>query len=167
MIVIASIHQPSTSTFSLFDKLLLLSQGKPHYFGPISGIDAHYASLSQELPLHVNPAEFLLELVNTDFAAARGGVPESAATEQRLDQLQIGWSNSQLAKDLTSSILDVESRGSGRVVDLEVAEKKPSSPSIVLTLLHRSFVKSYRDVVAYGIRLAMYTGTFSSLFLLP
>ena len=27
-----------------------------------------------------------------------------------------------------------------------------------MTLVHRSFVKSYRDVVAYGIRIAMYTG---------
>jgi len=40
----------------------------------------------------------------------------------------------------------------------ETTRKKPSAPSLVLTLLHRSFVKSYRDVVAYGIRLAMYTG---------
>jgi len=29
---------------------------------------------------------------------------------------------------------------------------------IPITLLHRSFIKSYRDVVAYGIRIAMYTG---------
>ncbi|KAM7197689.1 P-loop containing nucleoside triphosphate hydrolase protein [Rhypophila sp. PSN 637] len=165
LIVIASIHQPSTSTFSLFDKLLLLSAGNPHYFGPVSSVQSHYESLGYELPLHVNPAEFLLEMVNTDFAAARAR-RESSAVQQRLDQLQTGWSSSQQAKDVSSSISAIESAGAAAAPssttltdDLEMAEeKKPSSPSLVLTILHRSFVKSYRDVVVYGIRLAMYTG---------
>ncbi len=46
------------------------------------------------------------------------------------------------------------STGSPAHVELESMEKKPSLPSPALTLLHRSFIKSYRDVVAYGIRLA-------------
>ncbi|KAK4210943.1 P-loop containing nucleoside triphosphate hydrolase protein [Rhypophila decipiens] len=154
LIVIASIHQPSTSTFSLFDKLLLLSAGKSHYFGPVAGVQSHYESLGYELPLHVNPAEFLLEMVNTDFAAAH----RRRESQQRLDQLQMGWASSQQAKDVSSSISGAAAGPSSTLTDLEVAEKKPSPPSLVLTLLHRSFVKSYRDVVVYGIRLAMYTG---------
>ena len=35
MIVIASIHQPNWETFSLFDKVLLLAQGKTMFFGAI------------------------------------------------------------------------------------------------------------------------------------
>ena len=35
MIVIASIHQPNWESFALFDKLLLLAQGRTAYFGPI------------------------------------------------------------------------------------------------------------------------------------
>jgi ABC-type multidrug transport system ATPase subunit len=34
-LVIASIHQPSTTTFELFDKLMLLSRGKVAYNGPV------------------------------------------------------------------------------------------------------------------------------------
>ncbi|KAK3322407.1 P-loop containing nucleoside triphosphate hydrolase protein [Apodospora peruviana] len=150
LIVIASIHQPSTSTFNLFDKLLLLSSGKPHYFGPVAGVASHYEGLGHELPLHVNPAEFLLELVNIDFASHR----ESAT--DRLDDLQIGWANSHGQKDLAIAISNVEATTTG-TLDIDVAEKKPSPPSLILTLLHRNFVKSYRDVVVYGIRLAMYT----------
>lgn len=30
--------------------------------------------------------------------------------------------------------------------------------NILMTLVHRAFIKSYRDVVAYGIRIAMYMG---------
>lgn len=35
---------------------------------------------------------------------------------------------------------------------------RPNGLSITLALLHRSFIKSYRDVVAYGIRIVMYLG---------
>ena len=34
---------------------------------------------------------------------------------------------------------------------------------IIMTLLHRSFIKSYRDVVAYGIRIVMYLGVYTCL----
>jgi ABC-type multidrug transport system ATPase subunit len=34
MIVIASIHQPNWESFELFDKLMLLAQGRTMYFGP-------------------------------------------------------------------------------------------------------------------------------------
>ncbi|KAK3692840.1 P-loop containing nucleoside triphosphate hydrolase protein [Podospora appendiculata] len=152
LIVIASIHQPSTSTFNLFDKLLLLSAGKPHYFGPVAGVASHYASLGYEVPLHVNPAEFLLELVNIDFAADR------ASAALRLDNMQNAWAASPRAKQLAAAVAAAEDTGARQAVELEVAETKPGLASLVVTLLHRSFVKSYRDVVAYGIRLAMYTG---------
>lgn len=36
--------------------------------------------------------------------------------------------------------------------------ERPGSFTVTMTLLHRSFIKSYRDVVAYGIRIVMYLG---------
>jgi len=153
LIVIASIHQPSASTFDLFDKLLLLSSGKPHFFGPVSAVSSHYAGLGREIPLHVNPAEFLLELVNIDFVRHR-----DLGAEARLDDMQQAWVVSARAKELSATVAEVERHGAGGEVVVEAAEKKPSLPSLVLTLLHRSFIKSYRDVVVYGIRLAMYFG---------
>jgi len=151
LIVIASIHQPSTATFNLFDKLLLLSEGKTHYFGSVSGIIEYYESIGLEIPLHVNPAEFLLETVNIDFASDR----EAAA--QRLDMLHKSWASSSYATDLAASVSVAGAKQDG-TTEITSMEKKPSSPSLVLTLLHRSFIKSYRDVVVYGIRLAMYLG---------
>ncbi|KAL2260214.1 hypothetical protein VTK26DRAFT_5864 [Humicola hyalothermophila] len=152
LIVIASIHQPSTSTFNLFDKLLLMSHGKMHYFGPVSAVASHFESLGHQVPIHVNPAEFILELTNTDFSSDKG------AAMRRLDQMQLAWAGSERARELAAAVASVERAGSGTAVDLGTLEKKPGLFSQVVTLLHRSFVKSYRDVVAYGIRLAMYTG---------
>lgn len=150
LIVICSIHQPSTSTFNLFDKLLLLCGGKTHYVGPVSDVATHYEEFGLPVPQYVNPAEFLLEIVNTDFAQ------EKAAATQRLDNLQAAWQTSHRAKDTNSTIIAAEREGSQ--FGNEATDNKPSMSSLTLTLFHRSFIKSYRDVVAYGIRLAMYLG---------
>jgi ABC-type multidrug transport system ATPase subunit len=156
LIVIASIHQPSTATFNLFDKLLLLSHGKMHYFGPVSAVAEHYASLGCPVPLHVNPAEFLLELVNTDFASER----ETAL--QRLEEMHRAWDGSRRAKELAAAVA-YTGQNASMAVEFDEVDKKPGLPRVVLTLLHRSFIKSYRDVVVYGVRLAMYTGEESLL----
>ncbi|KAI8715406.1 hypothetical protein NCS52_01048200 [Fusarium sp. LHS14.1] len=150
LVVVCSIHQPSTSTFNLFDKLLLLSGGKTHYFGPVADVATYYAEAGAALPHYVNPAEHLLELVNIDFAQDR----EEAAL--KLDKLQAAWQSSRQATELSNAIAAAESVGGN--LSIEAVEKRPSMPSLTLTLLHRSFVKSYRDVVAYGIRIAMYLG---------
>ncbi|KAI1028046.1 hypothetical protein LB505_002243 [Fusarium chuoi] len=150
LIVICSIHQPSTSTFNLFDKLLLLSGGKTHYFGPVNSVAAYYSEVGSPLPQYVNPAEHLLELVNIDFAQDRG-----EATRD-LETLQAAWQNSRQASEINTAIKSAESSGGDWNID--AIEKRPSMFSLTLTLLHRSFIKSYRDVVAYGIRIAMYLG---------
>ncbi|KAK2011104.1 ABC transporter [Colletotrichum eremochloae] len=154
LIVIASIHQPSTSTFNLFDKLLLLSGGRTHYFGPVDSVVPHYEALGMPIPLQVNPAEHLLELVNTDF------VRDKHQATARLEAMQAAWDASPAAGDLRVVLADIEERrrnSSGSVVVGE-AEPRPGMAGLVATLLHRGFVKSRRDVVAYGVRLAMYAG---------
>lgn len=128
---------------------MLLSGGKQHYFGPVDNVGEHFESLSYPMPIHTNPAEFILELMNIDFAS------HLAAAEARLDEIQEGWVKSSRATQLTAQI-DIASRNNE---PLPVA--KPSKRSffiVLMTLVHRSFIKSYRDVVAYGIRIAMYIG---------
>ena len=105
------------------------------------------------MPTYINPAEFLLDLTSSDFAQG----DEEASL--RIEKLHSNWRCSSEAKSVTAAIssTSVEKGGSGLLV-----EPNSRSPffSIVLALLHRSFIKSYRDVVAYGIRFAMYIGTF-------
>lgn len=153
IIVIASIHQPSTSTFALFDKLLLLSEGKTCYFGVIDQIEAYFESIGYQMPVHFNPAEFLLDLVNVDFAEGRD------AAERQLEQIQSAWNKSSenAAPCLDSSDSLDPPKHAVDTLQMDV-QSRPSQFMIPLTLLHRNFIKSCRDVVAYGIRLAMYTG---------
>ncbi|KAJ5384071.1 Aminoacyl-tRNA synthetase class 1a anticodon-binding [Penicillium concentricum] len=153
LLIIASIHQPSTTTFQLFDKLLLLSAGKTCYFGAISAVESYFSGIGYPIPANTNPAEFLLETVSSDFDNSKD------LAEERLGTIQTAWANSNQAKSGTRQV-------SERVLSAEKHVNKDSmeetdragTGSITVALLHRSFVKSYRDVIAYGIRIAMYLG---------
>ena len=153
LIVIASIHQPSTATFELFDKLLLLTSGQTYYSGPISSIRPYLESIGNPMPVYTNPAEFLLDLTNSDFSQ---GVEEF---QSRLDFLLSKWQASPEAK-MENTIICATSAEKKGPSSLRESNSRSSFFNVVSALLHRSFVKSYRDVVAYGIRFAMYIGTF-------
>ncbi|CAE7009589.1 hypothetical protein P3342_003048 [Pyrenophora teres f. teres] len=149
VLVIASIHQPSTTTFKLFDKLMLLSRGKVVYNGEVKKVKSYLASLGYEMPLYTNPAEFVIDLVNTDFS-------ENAETAtNRLTHLHTSWANSPDAASVSSTIRSTTTHTPPVLPDHRTTANPLTLP---LTLMHRSFIKSYRDVVAYGIRIFMYMG---------
>ncbi|GEQ69467.1 hypothetical protein JCM33374_g3139 [Metschnikowia sp. JCM 33374] len=56
VIVIASIHQPSTSTFDLFDNVMFLTEGKVAYSGTRDDISSYFESAGYPIPPHYNPA---------------------------------------------------------------------------------------------------------------
>lgn len=153
LLVIASIHQPSTSTFYLFDKLLLISAGRTCYYGRVEEVQAYFDSLGFPVPMMTNPAEYILEQSNIDFARDR------EAARLRLQELQRSWARSSEA----AAVVDEINGGKSKKEDVEQSFNfenfsRSNRFLVPITLLHRSFVKSYRDVVAYGIRIAMYTG---------
>uniref|UniRef100_A0A7S4UJF0 ABC transporter domain-containing protein n=1 Tax=Guillardia theta TaxID=55529 RepID=A0A7S4UJF0_GUITH len=59
-----TIHQPSSRDFHLFDKLLLLSEGRTAYYGSARGALAHFEAVGHACPEFTNPAEFFLDLLS-------------------------------------------------------------------------------------------------------
>lgn len=104
------------------------------------------------MPLYTNPAEFAIQLVNTDFTRS------STKPAQHLAHLHTSWTHSSAAAIITHQISagTLSSNTSTPLIPRKSAS--PTPLSIPLTLIHRSFIKSYRDIVAYGIRIAMYLG---------
>jgi energy-coupling factor transporter ATP-binding protein EcfA2/ABC-type multidrug transport system permease subunit len=150
LVVVASIHQPSAATFQLFDKLLLLSQGQTCYFGAISKVSSYFSNLGLPVPKLMNPSEHILDLTNTDFDSEDNDEKNAA---QRLLTIQSEWKahheeHRVVASDLEKSEFFAGSQGPGLAHNL----------GIPVTLLHRLFLKSYRDIVTYWIRVAMYMG---------
>jgi hypothetical protein len=133
MIVIASIHQPSTTTLELFDNVLLLSQGKTVYYGPPTGSTAYFTSLGFPPSPMMSSAEFMLELTNTDFCR-----PEDTDPRVRLNRLVDAWTASGEYKGLNHGIVRAEGRGDVFTLDREVVRGYPRNLFMQsLILIHR------------------------------
>ncbi|BFZ58727.1 hypothetical protein PYCC9005_005792 [Savitreella phatthalungensis] len=133
LIVIASIHQPSTKTFALFDNLVVLSRGRTAYAGPVSELRDYLSSIGHPVPDYTNAAEHVIELVNGDFSEAA-------------DDVIAHWSNHRRRTIADNKDCKYNAPQRARV----------STLSAIGILLHRSYLKAYRDIVAYWIRLVMY-----------
>ncbi|XP_010540713.1 PREDICTED: ABC transporter G family member 14 [Tarenaya hassleriana] len=77
--VITTIHQPSSRLYHMFDKVVLLSEGSPIYYGPASSALEYFSSVGFSTSMTVNPADLLLDLAN-------GITPDSQAENSEQEQ---------------------------------------------------------------------------------
>lgn len=120
------------------------------------GARNYFGDLGYEMPVEINPAEYLLDLINTDF------VREGDDSKARMEHIHEAWANSTEARTIKADIESAISAAShpekaGPNISKMNIEKQ-GIWVVPLVLLHRSWIKSYRDVVAYGIRIIMYLG---------
>lgn len=96
------------------------------------------------MPSQVNPAEWILELVDTDFAKDRD------EAQARLKAITDACASKRAETAVSQPAL--------RITGLE-APKSNTKLKVTTpwTLLHRNLIKSYRDVIPYWIRVLMYT----------
>lgn len=160
LIIVVSIYQFLIVMFDLFDKLLFLLEGKMYYFGLVEGVGGYYESqFGMVILWYVNFVEWLFEQINIDY------VDDKEVVRVRLEEMQFGWERLDLKKkldeDVVVVVVGVEKGGDEFVLgDDEVRDKKLGMVSVVVMLVYRSFIKSYWDVVVYGIRLVMYIGMY-------
>lgn len=112
------------------------------YHGPTECYE-YFKGAGVEIPDHYNPADYLLEVTNVDFTHDEAG----------LTRLVDFWQKSPEAQALM---------GPSDKSPPEVAKTYPYYRAGVmkqsLVLLYRLYLKSNRDLIAYGVRLAMYMG---------
>ena len=72
IIIVCTIHQPPASVFAGFDNCMVLAMGRVAYSGAAVAMAEYFASVGQPPPPDTNIAEFVLDLVNTDFTPAEG-----------------------------------------------------------------------------------------------
>eukprot|EP00605_Chrysophyceae_sp_TOSAG23-4_P001823 GSChrysophyteH1.ASY1.ANO1.2013.1 assembled CDS len=82
IVVILTVHQPSSRIYFGFDRVLLMSQGRTTYFGTPAGSVEHFASIGYKCPELANPADYLLGVINQEFC--EGG-------EVAVDKILAAW----------------------------------------------------------------------------
>lgn len=61
--IVCTVHQPGSHMFSMFNQLLLLSEGHVVYQGPPLQVCGYFSKLGYPCPQHFNPADFVLDLL--------------------------------------------------------------------------------------------------------
>ncbi|GAB4842689.1 ABC transporter G member 11 [Ancistrocladus abbreviatus] len=165
--VIASIHQPSSEVFELFDRLYLLSGGKTIYFGQASEAYEFFAKAGFPCPPLRNPSDHFLRCINSDFdkvkATLKGSMKmrfeanddplERTTTMEAIRTLVSYYARSQYYYAARQRVEDI-SRIKGTVLDS--GGSQASFLMQTFTLSKRSFINMSRDFGYYWLRLVIY-----------
>ncbi|PQP94575.1 ABC transporter G family member 11 [Prunus yedoensis var. nudiflora] len=163
--VIASIHQPSSEVFELFDQLYLLSSGKTVYFGQASDAYEFFAQAGFPCPALRNPSDHFLRCVNSDFdkvkATLKGSMKlrfeasddplEKITTAEAIRVLIDSYRTSQYSYAAREKVEEI-SKVKGTVLDS--GGSQASFLMQAFTLSKRSFINMSRDFGYYWLRLA-------------
>lgn len=95
--VIFTIHQPRSNIVALFDRLVLLAQGRTVYSGPFSQCQAYFDRIGYECPPGFNIADFLVDL--TMHAGSSQTIDDGTVTG---DAASVGPSSTRAIKSIAS-----------------------------------------------------------------
>ena len=77
--IVCTIHQPRSSIYAMFAKLLLISEGRLLYIGEARDAVEYFSSMRFDCPNHTNPADFFMDITSLD---ARNPEREKASQER-------------------------------------------------------------------------------------
>ncbi|EFJ34268.1 ATP-binding cassette transporter [Selaginella moellendorffii] len=165
--VLASIHQPSSEVFALFDDLFLLANGRTVYFGESRSAHQYFSAAGFPCPPLRNPSDHFLRAINSDFDRVKQTLKGSYIDDQldSSDPLNKITATEVVAILLDSYPLSTQAVWADSKVNEytslngTVSEPNGSQASFLtqsLTLTCRSFVNMTRDIGYYWLRLAIY-----------
>ncbi|XP_006347487.1 ABC transporter G family member 11-like [Solanum tuberosum] len=164
--VIASIHQPSSEVFELFDRLYLLSGGKTVYFGQASEANQFFAEAGFPCPSFRNPSDHFLRCSNSDFDKVMTTLADSIKSDQYNDDPLNKMTTVEAIRSLVdfyrrsqycylaNEQVEEMSKVKGAVLDSNGSQASFFMQSYILT--KRSFVNMTRDFGYYWLRLVIY-----------
>lgn len=145
--VITTIHQPRSEIWGLFDRITLLTKGKPVYSGKRDHVLSYFASLGYPFPDHVNPADFLMDLSAIDCRT-----PEAEeASIHRVRGLVDSWREREsdvLSSENTATVEKYKNDRGGELAGNTATSVIIIAPSLsrqISVLTRRSLKTSYRD----------------------
>ena len=136
LIILCTIHQPSTKVFNGFDELMIMSRGRTAYAGDVNESVDYFRSIGYPIPPATNPAEFYLDLVNSDFS-----------DEKAVNSILDAWEEK--GPGAASSH---HKHGFGDTVDGQEGVTDMKRTGIfkeMQVMLRRHFVLVYRDPILY------------------
>eukprot|EP00741_Cyanophora_paradoxa_P012559 tig00020614_g12136.t1 len=107
--VAATLHQPSSDIFHMFDDLCLMAAGRILYFGPAQASLPYFAAEGFPCPTFTNPADHIfMKILNTHYHEGPGGAlegPEAApGAARRIEGLLDKWGASEAGQAMAKAV---------------------------------------------------------------
>ncbi|KAI5058548.1 hypothetical protein GOP47_0026718 [Adiantum capillus-veneris] len=167
--LIASIHQPSSEVFALFDSLFLLSSGRTVYFGDRALASEHFCNAGYPCPPLRNPSDHYLCAINSDFDKVKSSFSTDLESSYPLEQISSthmtnilvdAFAASKFAHTARLRACDMlsQQRQEKTKIGGESCNTTTTAGFFAQTkaLTQRSFVNMRRDVGYYWLRLVIY-----------
>ena len=61
--VVCTIHQPSSQIYAMFDRILLLSEGRTVYMGNTKDANNFFTNIGHPCPINYNPADHYVQVI--------------------------------------------------------------------------------------------------------
>ncbi|KAK0200260.1 P-loop containing nucleoside triphosphate hydrolase protein [Desarmillaria ectypa] len=150
--VIMTLHQPRSETFLMLDRVMLLSQGHILYAGVSSAAIPWFERLVHPLELHVNPADYLIEVAAVDVRT----IAAEEASRSRVSKLIAAWKSESAVR-----FPQIKRELAVNHVDKRDVHKAPVG-RVILTLISRKLKTSIRD--PFGMASAWIEAALMGLF---
>jgi ABC-type multidrug transport system ATPase subunit len=138
--IIAVIHQPSQQVFSMFDDLVLVSEGHMMYYGEIEKVRSYLQSLGYPCTKDTGTAEYVLNCISR----TNGGPEEQKKSTERIEHI-----SSAASRELKSLTL---SNDDGYLADkhhhhkLKLVSEKKGPAAGILRQFKLLLTRSFREV---------------------
>jgi ABC-type multidrug transport system ATPase subunit/ABC-type multidrug transport system permease subunit len=113
--VIFTIHQPRSNIVALFDRLILLAQGKTVYSGSFSQCQGYFDSIGYECPVGFNIADYLVDLTM------------HAVSSQTVDDGTVFQDTASISKSSTTAVKSIASVSGASTTENSVGTQSNSS----------------------------------------
>ncbi|KAI2801386.1 ATPase [Blomia tropicalis] len=142
--VICTIHQPSSEVFILFDRLLLLTEGRFAFMGTLPEAQEHFNSLGMVCPNQFNPADHYLRQISIEPG-------NEIDSQERIDKICSNYSCSKKSmSNGNQTQIDVHKTD---FVNNRMPAYKASWLQQFTALLWRSFISNSREPMITRIKL--------------
>jgi ABC-type multidrug transport system ATPase subunit len=141
--VICTIHQPSSEVFAMFDRILLMAEGRTAFLGPIDDCLHFFSTQGMPCPANYNPADFYI----FSLATVPGKETES---RQKIKYVCDAYESS-MAANQVKAIVQREHHETNEREQAQNSEKMKKSPykanffQQFSAVLWRSFLSVLRD----------------------
>lgn len=146
---LVALYQASENLYSLFDKVILIEEGKCAYFGRTEDAKAYFEELGFECPPRWTTADFLTSISDPNARNVKSGwehrVPRSS------DEFQKAYRNSNIFEAAMADIEEFEEEVESQEEELEDARSKTAKKNYTVPFHKQVFILTHRQfLIMFG-----------------